>query len=79
MNGRHVVLGLTIGMAVAVVDVLSRQLGMAFQFCQSEGSRIMRCGVNGWCHRCGQGHRERKREAADSAVDQVRHHPVIVL
>jgi hypothetical protein len=71
--------GLTIGMAVAVVDVLSRQLGMALKFCQSEGGRIMRSGVNRWWQRCGQRYRDGERDAANFAVDPVRHHPVIVL
>jgi hypothetical protein len=72
-------LGPTIGIAVAVVDVLSLQRGMALAFCKSEGSRIMRCGVNGWWQRCGQRYRNGEREAANLAVDPVRHHPVIVL
>jgi hypothetical protein len=61
-------------MAVALVDVLSRQC-ITLEFCKSEGRRIMRCGMNGWCDRRGQRHRERQREAEDLAVDPVRRHP----
>jgi hypothetical protein len=67
-------LGPAVGMAVAVVEVLSRQRGMTLEFCKSEGSRIMRCGMNGWWQRCRQHHREREREAENLAVDPVRLH-----
>jgi hypothetical protein len=67
-------LGLTISMAVAVVDVLGRQRGMTLESCESEGGPIMRCGVNGWRQGCRQHHRDRERETENPAMDPVRHH-----
>ena len=63
-------LGPTVGLAVAVVDVPSRQCSMTLEFCKSEGRRIMRCGMNGWCDRRGQRHRERQREAENLYMNQ---------
>jgi len=39
--------GLTVDMVVAVADVLHRQRRMALGFCEGEGRRMMRRGVNG--------------------------------